>query len=783
MNKQKSMAKILYGNIIITMIFFIVMAVVINAIVSLSLYREAADWGEAVVKSTANQIEERLGEPERDLLEIQKTISQNVLTESGTKTYLDSIVENNSFFIAIEILETDGTVMNGFPSELKSVGLNRSDESFYKNLKNNKEIYWSEIFTLPLNGKPTVSISLKDKSKIYVAYLDVEEISRISLNYGLHYGDPLQMFIMDSKGIYISNTKKSMIEQGEISKDFEGIKESAKSENSYFENVNKKQLINVAYIEKSRWYVAQYTSKDYILMPIQKTYFLFYIFLALGLLLALIYYKKAKALSASIAEFSDQAKSISNGDYDSEMSNHEFTELQTLGENFNNMSIELKERDSLLLEYAYVDSLTGLPNRRAMTQKLEELIEDKVPFAIVYFDLDQFKNINDSCGHYTGDIVLSNVAKRITACINGDGLLARIGGDEFLYLVTDDFSDEHIKYTVESISESVSKPFYANEMELFIGVSAGIALYPKHADNFADILKFSDMAMYAAKSKGMNQYEWFMEEMRAEFDRKMDIESNLRSAIKKEEFTCVFQPQIELETGRIIGFEALIRWKNHELGNVSPDEFIQIAESKNLIRDITNWMLYQSFEGTLVLQKKFGRMFKISVNVSVSDFKRKEFPDEVMEIIKETGIDPQCVEIEITENMLIDNYDEMVNILYRLKAYGIKISLDDFGKGYSSLSYLNRLPIDTLKIDREFLDSNHFNERGHQLIEAIIGIGEKFEFMVVAEGIETNKQYEMLKKNKCYGGQGYLMCRPINLEELMVYIENVQGESNGNGDE
>jgi diguanylate cyclase (GGDEF)-like protein len=759
------------------MIFFVVTAVAVNILVSVNLYQDAVDSGKAVVKNIANQVQERIGESERDLIETQKIISKNLLTPSTTNDYLESIVKDNKFFTAIEILDSSGKVLNAAPSKFQAVGMDRSGQTFYKNINGDGEIYWSDLFNLMVNGEPTIAISMPDKDKIFVAYLDIREVSRILMDYNLHYEDDIEIFMMDAKGTYISNSEESMIQERNTNKDIEQIKATVDSEQGYFEDKASNQLINVAYIENPEWYVAQYTPKDYILMPIQKAHFLFYFLLGIGMLLTVLYYRKAKAFSTSITEFSEQTRLISNGNYEREMNDQEFRELQTLGDNFNAMTTELKERDSRLIEYAYVDSLTGLPNRRAMTQKLEGLIKEKVPFAIVYFDLDQFKNVNDSCGHFTGDIVLNNVSKRITLCIDGDGFLARIGGDEFLYLITDDFSEAHVKETLELIIASVSEAFYANDMELFIGVSAGIAIYPENADNFADILKFSDMAMYSAKGKGMNKYEWFSDVMSADFDRKMEIERQLRSAIERDEFECVFQPQIELKTGRIIGFESLIRWKNHKLGNVSPDEFIQIAETKNLISDITTWMLHKSLEGVMMLYKQFGRSFKISINASVADFKRKEFPDEVMQIIKETGMEPRWVEIEITENMLIDNYDEMVSILYRLKEYGIRISLDDFGKGYSSLSYLNRLPIDTLKIDREFLDANHFNERGHQLIEAVIGIGEKFNFMVVAEGIETNKQYEMLKKNNCYAGQGYLMCRPIGLDELVVYIENLGFES------
>jgi len=769
--KRKSIVSILYQNIMITIIFFVVIAVVINGIVSANLYRGAVDTGNMVTRSVASHIQERMGEPERDILEVQKIISGNLLTESSTNGYLESVVKNNPYFMAMEILDANGKVLYAAPAEFNSVGMDRSGEIFYQKAKKDSGFFWSEIFTLMMNGQPTISVSSIDQGETYVVYLDIQELSRVSIDYSKYYGDNIEIFIMDNNGTYISSADESMISERRINKDIGRIQESVKNDRDYIENKETNQFINVAYIDNPRWYVAQYSSLDYVMVPIRNTYLLFYLFLGILIFLSFVYYRKAKSLSREINKFSEQAKSIEAGVFDVEINDQKFGELFKLSENFNSMMNEIKDRDLCLVQYAYIDTLTGLPNRRAMMEKLEEYIEKKQSFAIIYFDLDEFKNINDSCGHYNGDIVLNNVAKRIIGCIEGNGLLARIGGDEFLCLLSDGYDENSIGHMMERIIESVSKSFEVNNLEMFIGISAGIAFYPENADNFADLLKFSDMAMYSAKNKGMNRFEYFKEELKADFDRKMGIERHLRSAIEKDEFKCVFQPQIELSSNEIIGLEALIRWNNKDLGVVSPDEFIQIAEERNLIEGITEWMLKRSCESGILLQKRFGKPYKMSVNVSVSDLKRKDFPEKVMKILQETGMNPELLEIEITENMLIDNYKEMIGMLVRLKEYGIGISLDDFGKGYSSLSYLNKLPIDTLKIDREFLDSSHFHEKGYQLIEAIISIAEKFNFTVIAEGIETKKQFDILKKNNCYGGQGYLMCRPIPIEELIIYME------------
>ena len=771
MSKRKSMINILYQNIVITILFFVVISLLVNGIISANLYQGTADNGDVVVKSIAGHIAERMEEPARDIREIQKIIAQDVLNERDTAEYLDGILEDNAFFLGIEILDKKGTVISSAPSEFDAIGMDRSGENFFKITKTNGEFYWSDLDTLIMSGTPTISVSSIYGDKVFVVYLNIVEISRISLDYSKYFGNHIEMFIMDDKGTYIANNQTSMIYERALSKDIGRIRDTVKNDSIYFKDIEGNKIVNVAFINNSRWYVSLYSSVEHAMAPIRNTYFLFYLFLGLVAFLSIIFYRKGKSLSGEIRAFSNQTKSIASGNFTIEVENQRFAELHDLSENFSTMVNELKERDLRLVEYAYVDSLTGLPNRRDMMEKLKEYIKREDVFAIIYFDLDQFKDINDSCGHYIGDIVLNVVANRIVDSIEGDGLLARIGGDEFLYLISSEYGEDHINKRVEGIIERISKPFEVDNQEMFVSISAGIAFYPRDADNFEDLLKFSDMAMYAAKNKGTNKYEYFVEGMKAEFDRKVKVERHLRSAIAMKEFRCFFQPQIELNTGSIIGFEALIRWNNNVLGNVSPEEFIKVAETRNLMGDITLWMFKNSIEGVLQLQKRFGKAFKLSVNVSVADFKRNEFPQEVMAILKETGMNPELLEIEITENMMIDNFDEIVEVLYQFKKYGIRISLDDFGTGYSSLSYLKQLPIDTLKIDREFLNASQFNDKGFHLIEAIIGMADKLNFMVIAEGIETVEQLENLKNINCYGGQGYLMCRPLPLDELVLYVE------------
>lgn len=771
MNKLKSIVNILYQNIIITILFFILIALVVNSLITNHLYQGAVDSGNVVANSIASHLQERMEEPERDILEIQKIISKDVLNQSSKDQYLQDILADNQFFMAIEILDRDGIVSNFAPYVFESDGMDRSGEFFYKNVKEEGKFYWSKLFTLIQNGEPTIAVSYADEDEIYVVYLDVNQISRLSVDYGGYFGEHIEMYITDENGTYISNPDEKMIFQRGVDQEIKRIQRVVEEGDGYFYSSAKDRLVSTAYVENVGWYVSLHNSLDYIYNPIKEAYYLFSLFLAVLLILSFVYYKKATVLSRAIQTFSTQTKEIASGNFNVEMDGQKYKELDHLRENFEVMAQELKQRDLRLEEYAYVDSLTGLLNRRAMMENLEQFVHEKSSFALAYFDLDQFKNINDSCGHFTGDTILKNVASRISECTPGNGVLARIGGDEFLYAVEGEPESSNIIEVVEKVIAQISHPFHLNGMELFMGISAGIAYYPQNADNVVDLLKFSDMAMYSAKSKGNNRLECFTSDLRAKFDRKMDIERQLRGAIDREEFSCVFQPQIELSKERIIGFESLLRWNSAELGNVSPEEFIRIAEERDLIGELTAWMIRKTCEGILRIQEKFGTSFRYSVNVSVQDLKDSEFPNKVLSILKEFQLDPGVFEIEITENMLIDNYNDIKDVLYQFKESGIRISLDDFGKGYSSLSYINQLPIDTLKIDRIFLETSQYHEKGYALIESIIQIGEKLNFTVIAEGIETWEQLDFLKKIDCFGGQGYLMCRPVPLEKLMEFIE------------
>ena len=773
--RSKSIISVLYMNTLFTLLVFLFIIAAINIVISAQLNSRAVQNGQLMVQGIANYVEQRMLDEEREAREIQSVLLSGIILDKDVDQYLDNITKTDDFIKAIEVISPTGTVVHSAPIKYDLVGMDRSGETFFKNVSSNGGTYWSKIFTFILSGEPIITISQKMDDRILVIYMDANKISGIFTSFGNYMGDSTQLAVMDENGTYITNNNQSVISQREVSDEFTLIQMSIDDDTGSFRSADENALVNVVYVDTFRWYVVIYTSLDYVTRPITNVNNLLYIFVILILALAVFFFGKAKSISASILEFSRQSNKIAAGNYDLTISQQQFRELKILGDDFEQMNSGIVKRDGQLRAYAYIDLLTGLPNRRAIMDLLQQKVERKEEFAVIYFDLDKFKNLNDSSGHYTGDLVLKQIAQRFLTDTPDIGFWSRIGGDEFLYLLSGKCNTELIRTFASETIQKISAPFFVNDQEIYIGMSAGAALFPNDAENVAELLKYSDLAMYAAKARGTNAFSFFTIEMKQQLERKMTIVRNLREAIAKSEFTCFFQPQIELKNGLVIGFEALIRWQNAELGSVPPGEFIQIAEESTLITDITKWMLNEACRDAAALKERYGIEYLISVNASINDMKDKQFPAMIRDTLERSGLSPTSLEIEITENMMIGNFDEVIEVIENLIGQGVRLALDDFGTGYSSLSYLNRLPIHTLKIDKSFIDKID-NKRSYQLITSILDIANKLECKVIAEGIENTAQCEMLIKNQCYGGQGYLMCRPLSLPDLIVFMDRVAAD-------
>jgi diguanylate cyclase (GGDEF)-like protein/PAS domain S-box-containing protein len=429
-----------------------------------------------------------------------------------------------------------------------------------------------------------------------------------------------------------------------------------------------------------------------------------------------------------------------------------------------------KSAEQQLHHDAFHDVLTGLPNRALFMDHLHLAIaraqrrEDQI-FAVLYLDLDRFKVINDSLGHMIGDQLLIESARRLERCLRPGDTVARLGGDEFTILIDDIKDESEAIYVAERIERELTKPFALSGREVFTTLSIGIAPSTTGYERAEDILRDADTAMYRAKSLGKARHEIFDKAMHARAINLLQLETDLRKAIEREEFFIQYQPIVDLDTFSLRGFEALVRWRHPERGFVSPIDFIPVAEETGMIIQIGEWVLREACRQIQRWQVIFPSdppLF-ISVNLSGKQFTQDDLIHEVSYILNETKIDPHSLKLEITESMVMENVEAATEMLKQLRALGVQLSIDDFGTGYSSLSYLHRFPIDTLKIDRSFVTQMSENNENAEIVRTIVMLAQNLSMDVVAEGVETNEQLALLRKLGCENGQGYFFSRPLDV--------------------
>lgn len=475
-------------------------------------------------------------------------------------------------------------------------------------------------------------------------------------------------------------------------------------------------------------------------------------------------------------------------------------ELDAVGQSFNRMANQLHQSFAQLEYTATRDSLTGLLNRAAFHSKLVETIAqntrfsptadglaevqsplEDVPgrlFAVLFLDLDLFKLVNDSLGHLAGDQLLIEVAHRLRSCVRATDVLARFGGDEFVILLEPIATPQHATRIAERIILELKKPFVLNGKPTFISTSIGIVFGSAQTSDAASILRNADIALYRAKAKGKANYEVFDDEMHTEVVERLQLETDLRQAIyqlkdaAEPQFQVYYQPIVETRTLRLIGVEALIRWHHPSLGTVSPGQFIPIAEETGLIVLLGDWVLWQSCQQMRDWQNQFPSQdsLRISVNLSTRQFLQPDLSDRIADILQETGLDPRCLDLEITEGLLVSDRTSMQRRLDQLKKLGIQLSLDDFGTGYSSLSYLHSFRVNTVKIDRSFIQNIPTDNQSLAVVEAILLLCHRLGLTVVAEGVETQEQLDFLRQIGCDAIQGFLTSPAVPAKAIATWL-------------
>ncbi len=431
---------------------------------------------------------------------------------------------------------------------------------------------------------------------------------------------------------------------------------------------------------------------------------------------------------------------------------------------------ERKEAEERVRHLAHYDALTDLPNRTLfndrLTQALIQAERDGTSAAVMFIDLDRFKNINDTLGHSVGDLLLQNVAIRLTNCMRQGDSVSRQGGDEFVVLLPEINHAKDAALVAQKILESIAQPFEISGHELHASCSIGISFYPIDGDDGETLMKNADTAMYRAKEAGRNNYQFYLADMNARSLERLAMETSMRAAIEQRQFELHYQPQIDVENGNIIGAEALIRWNHPALGRVSPAHFIPLAEESGLIQPIGEWVLRTACAQAARWQSQGFVPFLVSVNVSARQFRNAGFVDMVADALRESGLSPAYLELELTESVLMGHTDRNIATLQQLKEMGLTIAIDDFGTGYSSLSYLKRLPIDTLKVDRSFVGDLPGDKDDAAIVDAVISMAHSLSLKVIAEGVETEQQVAFLRSRQCYLMQGYYFHMPLSVAEF-----------------
>ncbi len=430
-----------------------------------------------------------------------------------------------------------------------------------------------------------------------------------------------------------------------------------------------------------------------------------------------------------------------------------------------------------LRHFALHDTLTNLPNRVEFMNHLHQAVEraagnDHARFAVLFLDLDRFKVINDSLGHAIGDRLLISIADRLKSCVRPGDIVARLGGDEFTILLNRSGTIDDVGRVANRLQSKISEPFKIDNYEVFTTASIGIIVSNNVNRHPEELVRDADAAMYRAKEAGKARYEIFDQEMHVRNMNLLQVETDLRHAVERHEFEVLYQPIVELKTGLVYEFEALIRWRHPVHGLVSPNEFVGVAEETGLIVPIGKWILGESCRQIAEWQDKYGRPLSVSVNLSAKQLMHPALIAQVREVLSDSGLSPRQLKLEVTESTVMEQSEKALKVLSELDELGVELSTDDFGTGYSSLSYLQRFPFERLKIDRSFINIMDESEKSRAIVKTILMLGENLDLEVVAEGIETERQLEVLRTLGCRLGQGYYFSRPIDVETAELYLIN-----------
>jgi diguanylate cyclase (GGDEF)-like protein len=446
---------------------------------------------------------------------------------------------------------------------------------------------------------------------------------------------------------------------------------------------------------------------------------------------------------------------------------------------------ERKVAEERVQSLAYYDALTGLPNRILLHDRLSKALStarrQNHKVALLFLDLDRFKIVNDSLGHSVGDLLLQEIAGRLKSVAREQDTIARLGGDEFLIVLTNVKDIPGAAVAVERFMDAMTPEFVLQGHSFSISCSLGISIFPEHGADSETLIKNADAAMYSAKERGRNNFQFFTADMNAEAVKRLTLENGLRPALERKELFLVYQPQMDVVTGKITGLEALLRWQHPELGLVPPDQFIGIAENTGMILPIGEWVLRTACSQARRWQEEGLRPVQVAVNVSAVQFRQEGFCQLIRKVLHETGLGAHHLELELTESLLLANADVTFSVLQELKAMGLTLAIDDFGTGYSSFSYLRQFRVSKLKIDRSFIRDVAVNPDDAAITSAIISMAKSLNLKVIAEGVENEAQMAFLRAHQCDEIQGYYFSKPLPVDKVADKLRGDAPHANSEG--
>ncbi|PAT01031.1 hypothetical protein CI105_08845 [Candidatus Izimaplasma bacterium ZiA1] len=725
------------------------------------------------VHSTADFLDNYLLDSERLLAGLKTNIEDFTLTHDQLLLLLDSRINDHELITSIEVLDSDGLVIANAPNDDAFVGMDRSNETFITELTNTTDSYWSSPFIPPFKEDLHITISYKTDDYYIVGLLDLSTISENIQALSLSTELDKNTVLLDRYGIYISDKDETLVNSRQKAKYFDEMVTHSNLDNSIILDIDGyDNVVSYTNISNTGWYIIIYenfNSATAYSRTIINYFSYFTIFLVI--LLVLVFLTSSYLYKSNLDKLASKIKLMKNGDFSKEVEVSGFREIYEIGSVFNTMSNSINEKTTKLEYLAFNDELTGLYNRVFCKEFFEENHTIKSKYlTFVYIDLQRFELINDSYGFDFGNLVLKTFANKLKNKYSKEAIVARIESDEFLLIF--ETNNNNLEEMAKEIDDFLKTPTIIDGIDFDLNINFGL-FYAESTLTFDDAMSSALITLNHAKQNLKQSYEIYEESMKSATLRQNAIELALEKALKEDEFNVYFQPIVNLKTEDIRGFEALSRWKHQVIGDVFPYEFITILERTQKIHLLDYQVLKKAIKHVKELSRIYKKDYVLSVNMSASSILNDNFIPNVKAALKKYDFNPLHLELEITESTIIQDFTKVNDKFNQLRALGVRLSEDDFGDGYSSLSYLTAIDLSTLKISKNFLKNIEINSNNKMLIETIIELSKKFGFETIAEGIENEETLNIMKELNPDYIQGYYFYRPMPYKTVLRELDKL----------